>query len=566
MRIENSPSKHKQKMAGTVQNNIQQNRTLKFKDTVKVPKQIDKTDDIEENSTFDTQVKHINKDSNSNSDIVSKLEGLHLCDISNITKTESTSVENNSASKNDNTTTSKNIDIVNNPSNTNQKTGKSKKSKTKKNKRKKKLQSSDELTSQEAANFNAYMSHLISKECRRSSINKMKMMQEMNEKSIRIHQNSQGESADSCNGVEENLIDSLGCKKSKKQINGINVGDCSDSIQSLTDNGSIPHSAYSDFPSEDSASDSGKGGSDIQCCSEINPNDSELCSYTFEVPQEFCGALIGKHGRFINGIQDDTTTKIYVRENDPLTVGVKICTIEGSRNGIKKALTLIRKRFPASHYPSITLQQLVYTVEQYAIPDYLQLRIPEGVPCEVIVSSMMSPGQVFLQQPTHPTYSSLPNLDNNMTSWYSQVEAPGILMPQEGNLCAAPGVNGWYRAKVVSVNEANECNVMFVDYGGYSRVPASYLRQIRGDYLTLPFQAQECYLANIAPHDGSDIWSKESIKLFEELVRGHVLHAVIIGFAVNGVPLISLYKVQNGITICINEELVNRSVAQWLYT
>ncbi|XP_023217953.1 A-kinase anchor protein 1, mitochondrial-like [Centruroides sculpturatus] len=552
MRIESGSGKSTQKMAGTVQTNTQKNRTLKLKETVKVSKQ--NTTEDKEHLLADTQMK-----CNTSSDIVNKLEDLHLCDISNIPKSESVSLENNQTNN-----TTKNVDVSSNPSNTNQKpTGKSKKSKTKKNKRKKKLQSSEALTSQEAASFSAFMNHMITKECRRSSINKMKMMQEMNEK---MHQN-QGENADGCNGVEETVVDNLGSKKSKKQMNGINVGDCSDSVQSLTDNGSLPHSAYSDFPSEDSGSDSGKGGSgsDIQCGNETNATDI-LFSYTFEVPQEFCGALIGKRGRFINGIQDDTTTRIFVRENEPVIVGVKICTIEGSESGIKKALSLIRKRFPLSHYPAITLQQIVYSVEPYALPDYLQLRIPEGVPCEVVVSSCMSPGQVFLQQPTHPTYPSLPSLDNLMSTWYSQMDAPGIVMPQEGNLCAAPGINGWYRAKVISINEANECEVMFLDYGGYSTVPVSYLRQIRGDYLTLPFQAQECYLANIAPPNGAEVWSNESVELFEGLVRGHVLHAVITAYAVNGVPLILLYKVHNGLTLCINDELVHRKVAQWIST
>ncbi len=40
--------------------------------------------------------------------------------------------------------------------------------------------------------------------------------------------------------------------------------------------------------------------------------------------------------------------------------------------------------------------------------------------------------------------------------------------------------NGWFRAQVVAVDtESDECDVKFVDYGGYVRLKASVLKQIR---------------------------------------------------------------------------------------
>jgi len=43
------------------------------------------------------------------------------------------------------------------------------------------------------------------------------------------------------------------------------------------------------------------------------------------------------------------------------------------------------------------------------------------------------------------------------------------------------------------------CEIKLVDVGGYSMVELARLRQIRQDFLNLPFQAVECYLANIEP-------------------------------------------------------------------
>lgn len=73
-----------------------------------------------------------------------------------------------------------------------------------------------------------------------------------------------------------------------------------------------------------------------------------------------------------------------------------------------------------------------------------------------------------------------------------------------GMIVAIPIINGWYRGMIVNVQpETGECDVKFVDYGGYSRVPISSLRQIRVDFMTLPFQAAECFLGDIKPISGA---------------------------------------------------------------
>jgi len=81
-----------------------------------------------------------------------------------------------------------------------------------------------------------------------------------------------------------------------------------------------------------------------------------------------------------------------------------------------------------------------------------------------------------------------------------------------GVVCAAPSQGSWYRAEVIDVRTAAPeeglsteevvCDIKFVDYGGYMTLPASALRQIRTDFMMLPFQATECYLADITSLDG----------------------------------------------------------------
>ncbi len=72
-----------------------------------------------------------------------------------------------------------------------------------------------------------------------------------------------------------------------------------------------------------------------------------------------------------------------------------------------------------------------------------------------------------------------------------------------GVICAAPMMQGWYRAQVVEAYpDTDECVIRFLDYGGYARIEGYCLRQIRSDYMSLPFQAVECYLINLIPLPG----------------------------------------------------------------
>lgn len=73
---------------------------------------------------------------------------------------------------------------------------------------------------------------------------------------------------------------------------------------------------------------------------------------------------------------------------------------------------------------------------KYLIPPFLdfprQLHLPEGASCDVILSSLVSGGHFFLQQPTHPTYPSLSTLDQCMIGCYAQGDTPPLPHPVEG--------------------------------------------------------------------------------------------------------------------------------------
>ncbi|XP_035212876.1 A-kinase anchor protein 1, mitochondrial-like isoform X2 [Stegodyphus dumicola] len=307
------------------------------------------------------------------------------------------------------------------------------------------------------------------------------------------------------------------------------------------------------------------GGTDV---SDSKAPESSCGSsvYEFELPQELCGRLIGKHGKHVKSIKERSNANVYIKRH-PYDPQLKIVAVQGSQSDVNNALEIIRRKFPPSQFPTVTLVQTnLVNSHGLPLPESLQLHLPDGASCDVILSSLISAGHFFLQQPTHPTYPSLSTLDQCMMNCYSQLDTPLLPHPVEaGVICAAPVLRGWYRAQVIFVfDSGTECEIKFVDYGGFSQVPTNTLRQIRSDFMTLPFQASECYLANVSPVDSSEGWSAEATATFEELAQGQILQAVLVEYAEDGIPCVHLYRVQGISNMFINRELVERGFAVWV--
>lgn len=332
-------------------------------------------------------------------------------------------------------------------------------------------------------------------------------------------------------------------------------------------------SNYSDAHSEGS-SDSGKGCSDVATPAGGSSvaGDQIPCVYEFVLEQQLVGRLIGRHGSYLHDIRTKTHTNIFIKRH-PETSKLKICAIEGSQQDIDTALSMIRQKFPLRRFPTLTLEKVSFVPTIPVCPlraEAFHLQLVEGVNNDVLLSSLISAAHFFLQQPTHPSYQSLSTLNVMMTNVYNSPEAPALTTPVVDAICAAPTMGGWYRAQIISVDEkSNSCDVKFLDYGGYLTVDASSLRQIRGDFLMLPFQAIECYLANVVPAGGEGAeWSEEAKQFVQCLTQQQLLQAQVYSYTDTGIPLVYLYSTQctqNGMeVILINQELVARGYADML--
>lgn len=293
---------------------------------------------------------------------------------------------------------------------------------------------------------------------------------------------------------------------------------------------------------------------------------SELVVWEVEVPKALVGRLIGKQGRYVSYLKQTSGAKIYI-STLPYTQDFQICHMEGTRQQVDKALSLIGKKFKeldlsnlyAPPPPPLALPSLPMTS---------WLLLPSGVTVEVIVVNIVSAGHVFVQQHTHPTYHALRSLDQQMFLCYSQPSTPALPSPAEvGVICAAPaGEGAWWRAQVITFyKDSGEVEIRYVDYGGYDRVKIDSLRQIRSDFVTLPFQGAEVLLDSVAPLPGEDRFSAEATSALEEMTRGVALLAQVSNYDNNtGLPLVHLWNVVGDEVVLVNRTLVERGLGVWV--
>ncbi|XP_063378160.1 A-kinase anchor protein 1, mitochondrial isoform X2 [Cydia fagiglandana] len=326
---------------------------------------------------------------------------------------------------------------------------------------------------------------------------------------------------------------------------------------------------FSDNHSEGS-SDSGKGCSEAAspppAGMNIVPTEAGLRIHQFVISQTLVGLLIGKQGSFVTQIKAKTGASVYVRRH-PDSVKQKICAVEGTQSEIEAALEMIKEKFPEKRFPNFSLQEISAELYQRLVPlvpEFLQL--VESVNNDTIMTCLVSAGHFFLQQPLHPTFPSLHALHRLMAATYQNPDVPALPRPvKEGSICAAPTENNWYRAQVISTSEEQDTSIVkLVDFGGYLTVDNDQLKQIRSDFMTLPFQATEALLAFVKPANNEPEWSSEALRIMAGLTAGQLLHAQVAGYDEAGLPLVHLYlTLHPQQVIFLNRELVDRGLAEW---
>ncbi|XP_052865876.1 KH domain-containing protein akap-1 [Anopheles cruzii] len=294
--------------------------------------------------------------------------------------------------------------------------------------------------------------------------------------------------------------------------------------------------------------------------------------YEFLVPAFLVSSILGKEGAFVKQIKQKTGVNVIIKRN-PDTHTSKICTLEGATDDIQTALKIIRQRFPQKRYPALSLKRIEISHVEAVIPLSLMndtcksLPLVEGINNDVAVSCIVSVGHLFLYQPLHPTHLQLGSMQQSLNKGYSISEAPKLANIVPNAVCVAFVGGTWYRAEIMQHDaETNQVLVKYLDYGGYSTLPLHSLRQIRKDFISVPFQSIECVLSNIQPIDESqNSWSTDATELFRRLTNGVIMQAQVAGYTAEGLPEIYLFSsIAKDNVVFINKELVARGFARWV--
>nr|XP_032823511.1 A-kinase anchor protein 1, mitochondrial [Petromyzon marinus] len=308
----------------------------------------------------------------------------------------------------------------------------------------------------------------------------------------------------------------------------------------------------------------GEAVSDGNCpCVTGSGDDGEMVIWEFHVSKILVGRLIGKQGKFINYLKEGSGAKIYIIQL-AFTSDFQVVHIEGTDKQVDAALKLIRKKFKNLNMKNIAAPVLP-PIGHVVVP-VAPVPIPQGISVDVTVPWFDAYGNLFLQQYTHPTFHALDSLDQALNACYSQPNLPTPPPLSVNSVCAALLESHWYRAQIVEYYpESNEVEVKCLDYGGYYKILDSDLRQLRTDFLTLPFQASLVFFANIAPPPDHTCYSEEALLAVNKLTLGAHLIAEVTQFdTVSQMPFVNLWLIKDGRSQMINKMLVDAGHARWL--
>ena len=177
---------------------------------------------------------------------------------------------------------------------------------------------------------------------------------------------------------------------------------------------------------------------------------------------------------------------------------------------------------------------------------------------DVTVSCMVDSCRGFVQQTKNPTFEGLKNLEEEMVSTYSMEAGTPLMRPiAHGSVVAVFTDDKWYRCQVVSYNPATDaCDVKFVDHGGYTTVAASDLRQLKSEFLRLPFQAIEVYFAHIKPAN-----SEVEIDIASEILFNTAISLQLVGQAEDGLSMVQAYYYDGDYVKLFTQEVIDTCLA-----
>lgn len=269
------------------------------------------------------------------------------------------------------------------------------------------------------------------------------------------------------------------------------------------------------------------------------------------VPQTAYGKIVGRCGEALQEICRKSQAKVHIDSGDRGDGDMRRLCITGTRAHVNMAKKLIEDKIridkesrdnvelkreprgnvkPVVESPTVTVATVADDKSEAVQParEKLPTSIIEGQ-LEVYVSAVASPSRFWVQLSGKQS-SELDKLTDSMTEYYGQSDNQTfhkIADPYLGQIVAAMFKydSKWYRAEIVGIlpNDYNPRDVIldlyFVDFGDSEYVHPNEVFELRTDFLTLRFQAIECFLAKVKPKNNAELWEQDAISRFEDLTH-----------------------------------------------
>jgi hypothetical protein len=177
----------------------------------------------------------------------------------------------------------------------------------------------------------------------------------------------------------------------------------------------------------------------------------------------------------------------------------------------------------------------------------------------ITVAATVDSGHIFIKQMHNPTHSGLAPLEQDMMEAYS-LDFPKLLRPIAiGSLLAVKSDGKMYRCQVTKFNqEADTCDIKFVDHGGYTTVEINDLCQLRQDFITLPFQAIEVYLAHVSP--ASD---EIHIDIVSDILFRNECTIQMCGYNEDNIPVVQAFIYVNDYVHLLTQDIIDEAYTQF---
>ncbi|KAF7705489.1 tudor and KH domain-containing protein isoform X3 [Silurus meridionalis] len=252
---------------------------------------------------------------------------------------------------------------------------------------------------------------------------------------------------------------------------------------------------------------------------------------------------------------------LHMNEDDLLTPLTEVRLVQASgSNGFASSGDYTTENSLRSEEIFSPVSPLEYSKFEIPSPD---LSFQPGEHLEVYVSASENP-QHFWIQIIGVRSLQLDKLTTEMSRFYNgdtlhehRVEAIVV-----GDIVAAPykDQSTWNRARVLGVLSSGLVDLYYVDFGDNGALPRDQLRSLRSDFLSLPFQAIECSLAEV--HPAGEFWSEEALDDFERMAycaQWKPLLAKLCSYShteMSSWPSVKLYDNSHGKALDLGEELI----------